>query len=613
MAVLPASGTGGDAGSITLQNIGPTGGVQLRKSGKANTNFSTPVQAGNASLGDNPLEITADTTLDTIADIVDDGAGGLALNELYQGTDRVLRSSAAGGVAAYATDPVAAAGTIYLTTSNNFHAFISSGSTTPDVAYTGLSVAAGVTLTLGDNNGCSSRVLFDNDIDNAGTITKVANDCTISLYANKYLATGTINNAGTMAFPNAGSVNINTVTGIANSGMINASGFDNAAGAGGSGDNIQLNAGGYVLNSGMLDTSGGDGMGTGGAASTINMYAAYTENTADLDLTGGNNTTDGVTPGNGGSGGWFSIGAQYVTNNTGNIDVSGGSGSSGGNVNNTSSMRNGQVGEVKNAGQITSNGGIGHTGGGGDGGTVQFYSRGGELRNNGDLSSAGGNSLSAASAGGDGGEIDFQADGGENGQPLGNIEVSGNINLMGGTALQTGTGNGGDAGELNIIIDGAESEALAYNFTNQRAALLGYVSIDANGGDGGSDGGEGPGGACCDDKGIFLIADELFVPQTQKYSVGSVINEVPINARGGNNLVDGGEGGWGGDIEMRTAATPNASSLNPTVVNRADIDLSGGLTFGTNQESGAGGDLWLSGYGNATNSGDLTSNGGAES
>jgi hypothetical protein len=251
-----------------------------------------------------------------------------------------------------------------------------------------------------------------------------------------------------------------------------------------------------------------------------------------------------------------------------------------------------------------------------------MYSRGGELRNSGDLTVAGGGSLDTAGSGGDGGEIWFFTDGGESGEPLGNIEVSGNLDISGGTALLAGTGSGGDAGDLDVIIDGAENpgdplDDSTYNFSNQRVALLGYVSIEANGGEG-DDGGEGSGTELCcpidPHMGIMLRTDALYVPATQKYSVGSVLNEVAINARGGNSVadvLDGGEAGWGGEIQMISSIEPTISTSNSRATNSGDIDVSGGASVGTaGREGGSGGFLYIDSYHGSTNSGDLTANGG---
>ena len=95
---------------------------------------------------------------------------------------------------------------------------------------------------------------------------------------------------------------------IMNTGALNASGGSatDAAGYGGYGSPIVLDAVGNVLNSGSINASGGNGPLSGGGASLVYFfsYAGTNVNTAAITANGGNaNTVDG----NGGGGGYVEI------------------------------------------------------------------------------------------------------------------------------------------------------------------------------------------------------------------------------------------------------------------------------------------------------------------
>ena len=90
--------SGGDgAEGLYIGNSGGTGGVEVSTSGKADTAFTSPIIAPSADLGSNPLEITANTTIDTFFssyNTTPDAYGGTAtwvgVDALYVGTDNVL-------------------------------------------------------------------------------------------------------------------------------------------------------------------------------------------------------------------------------------------------------------------------------------------------------------------------------------------------------------------------------------------------------------------------------------------------------------------------------------------------------------------------------------------
>jgi hypothetical protein len=517
-----------------------------------------------------------------------------------------------------------AAGTYYLRSwePNMRHIYLAAGAAaSADTEVTGLSVAEGATLTLGNNNGPNNvYVSFANDIDNNGTITKEINGDYgyLNLYPDKYIASGAIVNAGTEDYENAGYVGIYASNGISNSGPINVSGFDEDNDVdgdgvvignenGGNGGEIYLDAGGYVLNSGMLDNSGGDGRGSGGYGGYINMYGAYVENTGELASSGGNNVSDPMVAGNGGYGGSVYMRADYVTNNTAAIDNSGGDGSSGGRGGYIT-LRNQDVGEVKNAGSLNMNGGAGTDSSGGRGGYLNMDATGGSALSSGDISAIGGNTTEGTSSGGDGGELMFMADGGEfsNAAP-GDVVVSGNLAVSGGNATADGSGDGGDAGSIALDL------YMNDNVASQRVALLGYASIDANAGDG-AYGGEAAGSVPWLSS-VDLDADH-YETSNNVWFAGSAVNNVPINARGGNSTAtdpDTGDGGAGGEVRIMGSTDEVVKSLNVTATNTADIDLSGGNAVGdetSNTDGGYGGEFSLSAYHGANNSGAVNGNAG---
>lgn len=604
-----SSAEGGEGGTVSLYNEGGSGGVEVRNRGAANTAFTSPITPEAADLGANPLEITTSTTIEVV-DIENPVADTdpTTADELYVGDDGIIRR-AAGAAAAYATDPVLADGTPYLrenepSTSRMYIA--GAGAAASHAKVTGLSVAEGATVILGNNNPCDTRVSFVNDIDNNGIITKqvTADNCDLTLNSNKYIATGSVVNAGTEDFEDAGDVRIFTATGIANTGPINTSGYTEDDEPGGDGGEIQLGAGGYVINSGALTAGGGNGTGAGGdGGEVVDLSAAYVESAGDIDTRGGSDVTD--TPvASGGDGGEAIINADYVTNNTADIMTNGGNGTSGGDGGRIR-LYNNDYGEVKNSGSLTTAGGVGAAGSGGNGGEIYMTSRGGNLLNSGAVNTVGGDSTDATSNAGNGGDLDMFGYGAEfSDKAAGDILASGDINLNGGNAAADGSGYGGNAGDVDMMLYLGE-QRLA-----QRVSLLGYVSIDANGGNG-AEAGHG--------EGVFLHADNAVDENddgddTDLAFAGSVVNDVPINGRGGNStstepLVQN-RGGDGGEVIMLTSDAEVVRTLNVTATNTADIDLSGGSALGSDvnvtSPGGDGGEVNLRGFHGATNSGAIT-------
>ena len=599
---------GGDGGEVQLFNDGATGGAAVLLNGTANTSFTTPVTPGTADLGDNPLNIAADTTIDSVLPRIADG-GVTVGGEVYVGTDDVSRT-AAGLLADYATDIKLADSSIYLIT-NEVGVYLSND----DARYSGLSVAAGATLTLGQNNGSGNSISFSHDIDNSGTITRSTANTGHNLQFTclNYFASGNIANAGVEDAQNGGNTYINAVNGLVNSGRINASGFDETdeSGATSTGGTINLNSGGYVINSGDLDSGGGDGFGAGGSGSQVNMNAAYTENTGAIDMSGGNNISEPPLLGDGGNGSQLYVFGDYAAYNTGAVDGSGGDGDNGGNGGYLS-ISNSGIGEVKNAGNVNLNGGHGLVDGGGDGGDLRMSAYGGDLLNSGDLSSVGGDTNGLIQGGGDGGEMNFDGAEGAGFTGNGDVEVSGHLNASGGNAAApagAGTGGGGDGGSIYLNLFDFDNDS------DRRVALLGYVSIDANAGDG-ANGGDAQSryfsGGSGEIVGGYRVESEF----------GPAQNDVPVNVRGGNSIATDlvmGSGGRGGDT---TIASYDESSIDadddeaivPMATNTAAFGLSGGVGVagaGDGFGGGDGGEFLMDSHHGSSNSGAVNASGAA--
>lgn len=598
------SSQGGDGGEFYIEYDEGTAGVELKKEGKASTSFTRPALPTSASLGDNPLLISTDTTIDdavTRYNAVTDGTGTLSIGQVYMGTDSVLRTSVAGGFAAYATDTLitdsryyhsnllsgllqaigddatadpAPAGMLYVTPDSYSDIYLSDGDTAiADVSYTGLSIAADSSLTLGDNSGCTARIRFDNDIENKGTITKADNNCGLHLSSSNYFGTGNLINAGTADDEDAGSITISANFGINNSGAINTSGFDVVDNDGGSGGNINLNADAYILNTGSMDSTGGDGFGDGGDGGYISFSSpVYLENAGTLNSNGGNNTDPIEALGNGGDGGGIYLGAEIVLNNSASSELSsnGGDGDTGGYSGDIELEQDNDLGAILNAGNISTNGGNGNTNNGGDGGELYLNTEGALIHSSGELSSTGGNSTD--SNGGDGGEVHFFVD--YAGEDSGEIVISGNIDVSGGNSTSN---DGGDGGEVIIWNDGNNNSDY-----EQRIALLGYSSLEFNGGDAG----EGGHGGGYNDDGIEIRA----------YDDAPIVNELAINAKGGNST-DEDEAGNGGDIYFYA---------NGDITNSGAINTNSGED---GYDAGSGGEIDMySDEGTVTNNAALSAN-----
>jgi hypothetical protein len=176
-------------------------------------------------------------------------------------------------------------------------------------------------------------------------------------------------------------------------------------------------------------------------------------------------------------------------------------------------------------------------------------------------------------------------------QPVGNLEVSGNIDTRGGDGS-----SGGSGGYIGIELD------TEYVPDSQEIILYGYTSLDARGGDGVTGGGEGGYFECYQD---YASGDGF--PSDYGPS-GGCINYANLDLRGGNATMGGG--GDGGYLSLMTDEYYGFGSTGEVVYNAGDVDNSGG-NGGTS--GGNPGYVFMFGFNWVENQGDLLSRGGSAS
>jgi hypothetical protein len=467
---------------------------------------------------------------------------------------------------------------------NSYDAFIrvSNGDglrTTTDAHVTGLHVASGATLRLGDNWVDSYvSIAMPNDLVNDGTIT--VDDLSLSgrrsgleFRAVNYYGTGVIDTSATRDGQHAGYARISATGSIFNYGEIRTFGGDSRVENGGNGGDIWFQArGGNIENTGRFFTQGGSSAGAaggnGGGFRLDGWGNVY--NAADHLNTGG----DGITAGG--------MGAGFV-------------------------VENHQPGELRFAGSVDGRGGSAIDGAGGPGGWAHILARGSTIRFSGTIDSRGGHTLSDGGSGGYGGYVNVSSrfhDGGsgftflitENGIPPGDIYWEGSILVSGGSSPREGTGLGGWGGYVTMDLD-------ANWFP--RAQQLRYAGLNrilTNGGAGAS-GGVG-GRVRLESTSVYDYVEKVYKPG------GPIFNHGAIVARGGEVFATAagglGQGGTGGDAELNGYGD---------ITNTASIDTSGGhdraALGGSLNIGGGAGHIYLeNGFGTITNSGALVANGG---
>jgi hypothetical protein len=540
----PAGGTGGDGGDVRIGMpfFGSMGSVEVLGSGAADASFTPTASIPN--LGDIPLAITVDTT-----------------------------------IAVVGAEP--AVGTPYLVAGDP-NLYISDGDLgiQDESPVTGISVAAGTTLTLDLNDFTDAYISLDNDVDNDGTITTVDFNATqrgnLILYLASYHGSGAIDTSGTLDGQHGGYVEMNLIY-FFNRGSINTSGADNTGAAGGNGGDVDIYASYGIENTGNITADGGAASGaltSGGIGGSIELLAPHSiYNSGDLSCRGG----DGVESGGSSNGMHFMVGefGSEAGNfrNSGNLDTSGGAAS-----------------------------GVGF--GGGSGGSIDMYAYGGDIINSGNLTTKGGNATEPSSDGGSGGSISLYVYYGylyvE--VPPGDILFSGNVNASGGLAVTAdgASGSGGSGGNFEIYAD-YENYPLG-----QRVALLGYAGIDASGGDANFGGGGGDVELSCE-YGYDYQGLDLYTPSC------NITNEASIDARGGSVVATAteGYGGSGGSVNIWT--DEYYGMFDPDidkVTNSGNIDTSSGSSLESDFSMGGAGSVWIWGYNGITNSGNITARGG---
>ncbi|MGD9006826.1 MAG: hypothetical protein PVG41_02835 [Desulfobacteraceae bacterium] len=489
---------------------GSMGPLDVLASGAADAGFTAT--AATASLGDNPLAIAADTTLQ----ILDPATPG---DEPAAGTAYMIASDSG----------------IYIWESGGTWATQLDSLGDPLASVTGLSVAAGTTLTLELNYTTYARIDLSNDIDNAGTITTADASATqrgpLDMYMASYIGSGAIDTSGSADGQAGGDIDFYSDYSFISSGTINSAGADSATADAGGGGDVYISVDYNIENTGTITTSGGAATGSagnGGSAGYIELYAYYAvKNSGDLTASGGDGI-DATGSGSGGSGGDFEIEADYDDYPMGQ-----------------------RVALLGYEDGITTGGGDGNYGG--DAGDVDLYcdygysdtgiyTPGCNITNEVAITGRGGNVVTGATTtpadGGDGASVDIETEDsyGMFDSQLDHVVNSGAIDVSGGASLASTTSTSGDAG--NVWIWG-------YNSVTNSGAItaVGGDDPDTNGG---TDGYGNRGG-------YIELYSEL----------GPVENSGALTSDGGDGEYRGGDAEWIG-------------LFGPTVVNSGVLSANGG-------------------------------------
>lgn len=542
-----AGTSGGDGDYFELYKEAGAGDVKVLSTGAANAAFTA--QTFTPSFGAVKATVSANTTLSVLADCA-------------------------------ATPP--AAGVLYQVV-NNSNLFKSNGATVACEAaevVTGLDVKSGATLTLGINMTAWTDwayINLDADIRNNGKITVADFSATqrgsIDLDSSSYIGSGKIETNGTLEGQNGGDIYVWADYAMINSGAMNASGDDSTTVAGGNAGYIDLESDYYTQNTGKLTARGGNTTFAGAAGGDSDYIELYS--------------------------GWG------PTFNSGALDGRGGEGATGGDG--ADVYLYAYLGKLYNSGKMSVYGANSTVGNGGNGGYVGFEAYAGQLRNSGDTLAWGGDTTDATGSGGNGDELYAYSEYESLYEytPAGDIYWSGQIDLSGGDAVATGTGNGGDAGNVYAEIYGY--------WTNAKSNLvfLGYNKVQTYGGEG-NHGGDGDGYELYNYGGYIS-------GNYQDYTTtgGSVISQAAVVANGGNARAAGadaqGNGGNGGYIYLETDYYPTAQLAPDSLKAKqtGNVNIAGGT--GRNQNSTSinyGGSSWIWGYNGASLTGTFNADGG---
>ncbi len=462
-----------------------------------------------------------------------------------------------------AADP--GVGVLYMRTSRNSILYVGDGDDVTDVPVTGLSVAAGATLRFPSNWGPGyADIYIPTAIVTNGTITTIDESATLNMESGSYFevgTTGTVTTSGRTAGASAGILSLTSYGVAINKGTIVASG---ATGGGNATMAVEFAGDSFAYNTGEIRADGGDNAaGAGGFGGYVILGSIYTSvYTSGVLSANGGDGTDGA----GGTGGYVLI--------------------IGGNL----SMGRSLVG-----GEVQAVGGSGTGDNGGSGGYLYIFADSGSLLLNADISLAGGDSTGYGYAGGDAGSFDleqgYSEDLGSGEQaPVEGIRIAGNIDLTGGS----GDASGGAGGYFVIYADYSDQNAPIMT----QVEFVGYSSISMNGGNGVD--GAYAGTFQINTDNAWTGDDYIPVP------VGSIINQVPVSAKGGAGSLTGGHyGGQGGYIGFE--AEGEFSIGTTEVVNSGNLDVSGGV----GDYAGDSGGVYFYGHDKVTNSATITAAGGA--
>jgi len=454
-------------------------------------------------------------------------------------------------------------GSLYQRT-NDFTLYVGDGNDETDVPVTGLSVAGGATLRFPSNwSETGAGVFIPKAVVIDGTVTTIDESVVLELESGSYLqvgTTGTITTSGRTAGSPAGPLLVISY--------------------------------GVAINKGTIEGNGAAGGGS--AAMAFLIAETFVYNTGVIRADGGNNTA-----GAGGNGG-YAVAGSYLASvyTSGTVSANGGDGSGGiGGIGGFIEVAGApwEIHRIQAGGIIQANGGNGFDANGNNGGQLAIYTNSGSLLLNADISLAGGDSTGDGYSGGSGGYLfllqDYDDDYGYGEQaPVEGIRIAGDIDLSGGS----GSANGGYGGYFEIETNYAYENAPVLT----QVEFVGYSSISMNGGN----------GTVGANAGYFEISTEdawtgddyLAVP------VGSIINQVPVSAKGGDGSLTGGHyGGQGGYIEFE--AEGEFSIGTTEVANSGALDVSGGA----GDYAGNSGGVYFYGHDKVTNSATIIASGGA--
>jgi hypothetical protein len=264
-----AGGAGGSGGALMITKRGGLDPVEVLKGGSIDAGF-TPLTT--ASLGPRPLRVTSNTTIQTPG--VEPAADTLYLHD----------------------------GRFYVSDGDGLF------TVDPNAQFTGLFVAAGVTLTLVPDIS-QVTIELDNGLENHGTILlgnnqlAPSNKGALQMFIASYQGDGAIVTSASPGQVAAGFVEINATGSITNRGAINASGSASSAGKGARAGHVSFVAHGRVENTGTINADGGDST-TDAGGDAANLYfqgGTGVYHSGNLSARGGNGVTAG------GSGGAMSL------------------------------------------------------------------------------------------------------------------------------------------------------------------------------------------------------------------------------------------------------------------------------------------------------------------